>query len=322
MNTIEKALSKQKKLADIHPYHDEKNLKSHKTQVTKDNVKPTKNIFDELASKQTESEIDLSTVQANINEESKAEKKVSKKITLDLDNMNSFGYLVPNHNNENLNEEYRQIKRPLLNNIKGKSAHPIKNANVIQVTSSVQSEGKSFTAVNLALSFAIEMDFNVLLVDADTIKSSLSNTLFDKKELGLNDYLSGDIKELSELMFSTNIPKLSILPAGSRHKYSTELLNSENMDKLISEFSERYDNRIVIFDSPPLLQTNDARILSQKVGQVVFVVEQNKTEQNVVQNAIAILDPNIVIGVVMNKSLSSSHSGYYGYYGYGYGSSK
>jgi len=239
----------------------------------------------------------------------------SRTINIDLENLKHMGFLVPHGTNSVLNEEYRQIKRPLLNNMRGKSAHPIENANLLQVTSSLQGEGKTFTAINLALTFAMEMDLNVLLVDADVIKSSVTRTLINRTEKGLTDYLSGGVKELSEVLLATNIPKLKILPAGTRNQLSTELLNSQYMEQLIYEFSKRYDNRVVIIDSSPMLQTNEARILAHKVGQIVFVVEQNKTAQSAVKNALSLIDKDMVVGLVMNKSRTGRQGGYYGYYG-------
>jgi len=315
MNTIEKALKKRQKAASKH--------------VNKiEETKLSSNVFDQLAEQQkSHEESILSNIKVNEQINDIPEQKIqtnkvinkSKLIELNLKRLSHQGFLVPDSTNTILNEEYRQIKRPLLRNIRGKSAHPIENANIIQVTSSLQSEGKTFTAINLALSFAMEMDFNVLLVDADTIKSSISKTLFengklDGTELGLTNYLSGDVDDLSKIMLKTNIPKLNILPAGTRNHMSTELLNSEYMEKLITEFSQRYENRIVVMDSPPMLQTNDSRILAHKVGQIVFVVEQNKTEQSVVKNALSLLEPEMVVGLVLNKSRTTSQSGYYGYY--------
>ena len=329
MNTIEKALKKHQQNSSV---DDSPNTK----------VDPV--IFDKLAENQKQAKVaknnDLKTDQAfqdskNIktididkpdlisDKEQKITKNVSSLIDLDLEKMDHLGFLTPDSSNTILQEEYRQIKRPLLRNIRGKSAHPIKNANIIQVTSSLQSEGKTFTAINLALTFAKELDFNVLLVDADTIKSSMTRSLVNNKKitettLGLTDYLSGEVKDLSKLMLRTNIPKLNLLPAGSRNLLSTELLNSKYMEKLITEFSQRYKNRIVVIDSPPILQTNDARILAQKVGQIIFVVQQNKTGQSVVKDALSLLEPESVIALIMNKSRTGRKNEYYGYYGYGH----
>ena len=242
----------------------------------------------------------------------------SQKIEIDLERLNDMGFITSLESNTLLNEEFREIKRPLLQNIRGKSAHEIERANLIQVTSSLQGEGKTFTSVNLAIAIAMELDYRVLLVDADVIKSSISNTLGINTENGLTDYLQGDISNLSEVMLNTSIPKLSILPSGKRHDLSTELLNSDFMDNLFYELSSRYKDRVIIIDSPPLLETNESRVIAQKAGQIVFVVEHNKTTQSSIKNALSLLDPEMVIGLVMNKNRSGSRSSYYGY-GYGYG---
>ena len=237
----------------------------------------------------------------------------SKTVEIDTEYLINQGFLTPNDVKSEISEEFRQIKRPLLNNIRGKSAHPIKKANLIQVTSSLQGEGKTFNAINLAMAIAMEMDFKVLLVDADVIKPSIAKELNLVTDKGLVEYLSGEVTQLSEIMLNTNISKLTILPAGNQHNLTTELVSSDVMEHLFTELSERYSDRVVIIDSPPILQTNESIIISQKVGQIVFVVEQNSTAQSDVENAISKLDPNAVIGVVMNKSRSGETGSYYGY---------
>ncbi len=238
-------------------------------------------------------------------------------IDVDTKHLSDLGILVPDHENSVINEEFRRIKTPLLQNIKGKSAHPIRKANLIQVTSALQGEGKSFNAVNLAMSMAMELDFNVLLVDADVLKPSISNVLNIKTDKGLIDYLSGDVDNLSDVLLTTNIPKLTLLPAGIKHKLSVELFNSDVMLQLFDELSQRYSDRVVIIDSPPILQTNESSILAQNVGQIVFVIEQNTTAMIDVKNAISKLPSDAVIGLVINKSRSGKEDGYG--YGYGYG---
>ncbi len=237
----------------------------------------------------------------------------SQTVEIDIERLKSLGFMTSLESNTLLNEEFREIKRPLLQNIKGKSAHKIEKANLIQVTSSVQGEGKTFTSVNLAIAIAMEMDHTVLLVDADVIKSSVSKTLGIESETGLTDYLKGDVSNLSEVMLKTSIPKLSVLPAGSRQDLSTELLNSDFMDNLFNELSGRYKNRVVIIDSPPLLETNESRVIAHKVGQIVFVAEHNKTTQASIKSALSLLEPEMVIGLVINKNRSGSKS----QYGYG-----
>lgn len=328
MNTIEKAIKKQQELAaQQHDNHHDMDESLIQRQEATSQYQSSNDHHSSRAAIDNEQRIQSEAilqdvppqnsqqVEAAHSQEKKPLKNKSKRIILDINALNNMGYLVPNSTNTILNEEYRQIKRHLIKNIKGKNSQPIEKANIIQVSSAIHAEGKTFTAINLVLSLAMEMDFSILLVDADIIHSSCTKTLLNSTEPGLTDYLSGDIKDLSEVMLKTNIPKLTILPAGTRNLLSTELLSSDYMDKMIYEFSHRYSNRIVIFDSPPLLFANDARILAQKVGQMVFVVEQNKTEQSEVRNALALLDSDMVIGVVMNKSRSSLRGGFSGYYG-------
>ena len=246
--------------------------------------------------------------------------RTKRTITLELERLRQRGLLVPDTQRSRIREEYRHIKRPLLMNAAGKGATVAEYANVIMVTSANPGEGKTFTASNLALSIATERDQTVLLVDADLVRPSV-NKLFDfEAEMGLVDYLIEDSLKLSEVLLKTNIPSLTILPAGSSHHLSTELLGSGNMRVLVQEMSKRYSDRIVIFDSPPLLATSEASILAGLVGQVVMVVEAEKTRQSQVKEALALLDANTIVGFVLNKTRGPLADYYYGYgYGYGYG---
>jgi protein-tyrosine kinase len=313
MDTIEKALQKKNKsklldntVCDNITFD---NLADAKAKIKKDNEKQIE------TKQQIDNESIISIQERDVEEQSPVELKKSKLVEIDLEQLERMGFLSPKASNTLLNQEYRQIKRPLLNNIRGKSAHPIEHANIIQVTSSIQGEGKTFTSINLAIALAMEMDFSVLLVDADVIKASVTRILLNQNEQGLTDYLSGNVTDLSKVLLSTNIEKLKILPAGTQNQLSSELLNSKHMDDLLFEFSKRYENRIVIIDSPPILQTNESRILAHKVGQIVFVVEQNKTERNTVKSAIELIRDDAVVGLVMNKSRTSKSGSYYGYYG-------
>jgi receptor protein-tyrosine kinase len=153
-------------------------------------------------------------------------------------------------------------------------------------------------------------------VDADILRPSLNDVFGIDEKKGLSENLSGEVDSLSEVLLTTNIPKLTLLPAGKQHHLSSELFSSAQMDDLFSELSDRYHDRIIIIDSPPVLHTNEANILAKKVGQIVFVIEQNRTTQVQVKEALSQFDDNSVIGIVMNKSRTADSSDAYGYYGY------
>ena len=237
-------------------------------------------------------------------------------IEIDLQLMHEKGMLVPSSGRTTIAEEYRQIKRPLIKNIINQSANLGCEANLIMITSALPGEGKTFTAVNLAMSIAMELDHTCLLIDSDVAYPFL---LPRGKRKGLVDYLTDKSLELSDLMLRTNVPKLSILPVGQGENYATELLASGGMRDLAKELSERYHDRIIIFDSPPLLATTESRVLATLVGQVVVVVEALRTQQSAVKQAVEYLDHDKFISFILNKSRATAGHGYYYGYGKGYG---
>lgn len=234
--------------------------------------------------------------------------------TLEAQNM-----VTPSLNDTRQAEEYRQIKRPLLSNISGRRASTIDQGNVIMVTSALPGEGKTYTTINLAMSIATERDRSVLLVDCDVIKRSLSSLFGLQEHPGLIDFLDGSVAGLRDVIVSTDVPSLKILPAGHTDSYSTELLASDEMGRVMDEMAARYPDRIIIFDSPPLLMTSQSVVLTNHAGQILVVVEEGVTSQKAVLDAISKLDQNKVIGTVLNKrsrlSPGEQYGGYYGSYG-------
>lgn len=240
-----------------------------------------------------------------------------KLVELDLSRLKEAGLVDPRLAKVNrITEEFRRIKRPLLMNIRGEGASLVPNANMIMVSSALAGEGKTFTSINLAMSIAMEMDRTVLLVDADVAKPDVTARLGVEAEKGLIDVLLDDGLTLPDVLLRTDIPKLTLLPSGSRHVHSTELLASERMRQLTLELSSRYSDRIVIFDSPPLLLTSEARVLAGLMGQVVVVVEESITQQHAVKEAVESLKDNEIVCIVMNKGAHGASGEGYGYYGY------
>ena len=228
--------------------------------------------------------------------------------------------LIPgSHLGPDFSDEYRRIKRPLLANAFGKTAALVDRGNLILVTSAVPGEGKTHTAVNLALSIAQERDHTVLLVDCDVCKQGVSRKFGLANRPGLVELLESDSFTLGDALLRTDVPELSMLCAGKQHEYVTELLASQRMFSLVDEMVSRYDDRVIIFDGPPLLPTPQTHVLATLVGQVVFVIESGKTPQAVVEEAMELIPDDKATGLVMNKSegLSGRSGYYYGYYGPG-----
>lgn len=243
------------------------------------------------------------------------EGKTSRRLMLDLAKLEKMGFLTPETGRSQLAEEMRHIKRPLLLNAFGDQREAGSNLNLIMVTSSRPGEGKTYTSLNLAMSIAKERDKTVLLVDADVAKPGVTRILGMESAKGLVEYLLDDDLDLPDVMMKTNVPNLRFIPAGRRHIHSTELLTSENMKQLTEELATRYPDRVVIFDSPPLLATSEALVVTELVGQIVMVVEAEKTSKEEVQEALSLIGENKILGLVLNKSRGSFGTDYYGYYG-------
>ena len=248
---------------------------------------------------------------------------VSRHVNLDFTALAAANILTPNAPRSLLGDQFRVIKRPLLRNAMGKGASKLANGNLIMVTSALAGEGKSFTAVNLAMSIATELDHTVMLVDADVARPSVSRMLGLTAESGagdgsgLLDVLDGRI-EMASVLLRTNVEKLTVLPSGTQHARATELLASEAMTRLLDELGRRYADRIIIFDSPPLLLTTEARVLATHMGQVVVVVQAERTLQADVQGALATIESCPVRLLLLNRAQATAEGGYG--YGYGYGS--
>lgn len=246
-----------------------------------------------------------------------------KTVEIDLARLQNLGFLTPLTPRSQLADELRIIKRPLISNAVGKGAELVSQGNLIMVTSAVPGEGKTFTSINLAISMAMELDTTVLLVDADVAKPSVLNALGLPPSPGLLDVVSKDSLDISGMILKTNIDKLSILPSGTQHPRATELLASESMVRLLDDMGNRYQDRIIIFDSPPLLMTTESRELATHMGQIVLVVGAEKTMHTQVKQALAMIDSCPVKMLTLNRARPGPLDRYgYGYgqgYGYGYG---
>lgn len=250
----------------------------------------------------------------------------SQRVELDLDRLSASNLVTPAAPRSLVADQFRVIKRPLISNAMGKGSAAPARANLIMVTSAVAGEGKSFTSVNLAMSIAAELDNTVMLVDADVARPSLPRMLGVPEGPGLLDLLDGS-SEMANVLLKSNIDKLTIMRSGTPHARATEMLASDAMRHLLEDISKRYPDRIIIFDSPPLLLTTEARALAMNMGQIVVVVHAGKTLQTDVQRALSTIEACPLKLMLLNQIRAPAHEasgfGYgYGYGGYGYGREK
>lgn len=236
-------------------------------------------------------------------------------LKLDKEKMRSLALLLPDMGNTGLAEQYRKLKHPLLRKI-GSAKGTSLPTNMIMVTSALEGEGKSYTATNLALSIAMELDHTALLIDVDSRKNSVAELLGVTADRGLTNYLGSDAVGVKDIIYSTDIPKLKIIPAGDPELFSTESATSTKMKQFLVELSSRYSDRVIILDTPPLMLSAIAKVLAYMVGQVVMVVEAEKTPITVIEEATNHLEAERFSGFILNKTnLAGSTESLYGSYG-------
>lgn len=249
----------------------------------------------------------------------KLHKRNPKVAKIDIPGLMARKILTPQTKRNRTLEEIRLIKRMVLSRRWDEGDRP---GNTIIVTSALPSEGKTTTAINLAMSIAAEEDLRVLLVDADFIRADALRQLGVSAQKGLIDVLENPRMDVSDVMLNTDIDKLTLIPSGQLHERCTELLASSRMHELISELANRYEDRILIFDSPPILATTESVVLSSHMGQVVVVVQAGRTSRESVQSALELIDERQRVGLVLNRATARfgkvGFGAYYDSYYYGY----
>jgi receptor protein-tyrosine kinase len=243
--------------------------------------------------------------------------KPKRSVNIDLARLAAMEYLVPSQGPSTLAEEMRVIKRPIIQNARAAASAPgdgPQRANLVLVTSALPGEGKTYFAMNLAMSIAMEVDHSVLLIDGDVMRPTMLTRYGLEPQRGLMDLLSDSKVEIADVELQTNVPSLSLLPAGSANAATTELLASQAMGHLLDELAMSDPNRMVIFDAPPLLVTTAARVLASRVGQVVVIVEADKTPRQDVEKAFETLEECPIVLSVLNRSTAPGNSNAFGYY--------
>ena len=229
-----------------------------------------------------------------------ARRRAARQFAVDRNHLRNLSLITPDDKRTPLAESFRRIKREILANIENQKpgAPP---SNLVLVTSALAGEGKTFCATNLAISMALERDRTVLLVDADVANPSVPRTLGLKAEAGLMEILLDRHVNVEDVLWQTDIGGLTVLPAGTAHQHATELLASDAMRGLLRDMAERHPDRIVVFDSPPLLAASEAGALASQVGQIVVVVEAGKTSEATLKHALGRIDAGRVTGLLLNK---------------------
>ena len=205
-------------------------------------------------------------------------------------------------------EEYRKLKSIVVKLTKGAVFH-----NTLMVTSTLGGEGKSITALNLAIALAQEYDNTVLFIDADLRRSSAGAYLGVQSEPGLTDCLTNGAN-FGKAVVKTGIGKLSILPAGGKVSNPVELLSSVRMKEFLKEVKHRYPDRYVIIDTPPVFYFAEAHAIASVVDGVIFVVREGHVPLHNLKESLNMLKDANILGVVYNDVEVNRNSSYHYYY--------
>ena len=227
---------------------------------------------------------------------------------IDRDALAQGGFLLPEGPVTVMSEEFRLLKRDLLAQLRDNP-----RGNRILVCSPNSGEGKSFCAINLALSLAAEKDLEILLVDADFGSPSIPQSLGLNPGPGLMDALADPMIAIEDCIVRTDLPSLSVLSAGQRSNNDTEYLTSSRTQHLLARLTEGRPERVLIFDSPPLLGASPAAVLAGHAAIALLVVQADRTSESAVREAAALLKGGVQVRLLLNAArfTTGRHFGHY-----------
>ncbi|MEJ7926541.1 AAA family ATPase [Sphingobium sp. AN641] len=228
---------------------------------------------------------------------------------IDREKLVEGGYILPDDQATALSEEFRIVKRDLIAQLAGNP-----RGNRVLVCSAHSGEGKTFCAINLALSLAAEKDRDVLLVDADFGKPGIPEALGLSSGPGLMDALTDPTVQIEDCVLRTDLPSLAILPAGQRSNADTEFLASARTAILLDRLTQGRPDRIVIFDSPPLLAASPAAVLASHAAVALLVVRADRTGESALRDAAGMLKGGVQVQLILNAVQFSATGRRFGSY--------
>ena len=225
-----------------------------------------------------------------------------RRVRLRFGELRKSGMITPDNMMSGISHEYRSIKRKLLSKARDPKTRAIVN-NLVMITSALPGEGKTFTAVNLALSLAAERDLHVLLIDGDVIHPSVKDLFEQTDGKGLIDLLNGGSANISDVIHRCDdIPNLSVIFAGAPDRAVPELVSSHKMWDICVDISTRYNDRIIIIDSPPTLASTEPANMAMHVHQIIMVVAAGQADRTQLQSALESISACRNVSLLFNKA--------------------
>jgi capsular exopolysaccharide synthesis family protein len=224
--------------------------------------------------------------------------KRTKKLEVEIDYLRK-NRILTGDDNDVVSDAYKVLRTKVLQRMRQNKW------NSLAVTSPTGENGKTLTAINLAISLSKEVNQTVLLVDFDLRQPHIGKYFSSSELPGISDYIDGD-KEVAELLFNPSIERMVVLPGNKAYNNSSEMLSSPKMQALVKELKSYYESRIVIFDLPPVLLCDDVLAFSPWVDSTILVAEDGKNKKEELRRAFQLMDQSKLIGTVLNKSFEDS----------------
>ncbi len=244
------------------------------------------------------------------------DREKSRQVGLDFRVLRQNGMITPDNMASAISNEFRGIKRKLLQKARDPDSRAAVN-NLVMVTSSLPGEGKTFTATNLAISLAAERGMQVLLIDADVIRPSIGNMFKAVPREGLLDLLTGEASRVADVMCRcAEVPNLAVIFSGRADVHSPELIASARMADFCKDISTRYPDRMVIIDTPPVLASPEPATLASYVHHLIMVVAADQTDRHQLRKALESVASCKNISLLFNKAPKWNEAEYAPYYGY------
>ena len=261
-------------------------------------------------------DIPSKTVSAESRARAKSSAFTRQKQIIDQDRLVEHGFIQPDGTITEVSEEFRIVKRQVLRAAFGEGAH--QRGHYVLINSAHPSDGKTWCAINLAISLSAEQDIEVVLADADFGKPTICERLGLVAGAGLMDALVDPDLAVEDLVIPTSIPNLAVLPAGKQVRNDTEFLASERTAQVLERLGAGHPRRIMIFDSPPALAASPASELARHVGQTIMIVRADRTSEAALRDAVSLISACSDIKLLLNGVKFSSSGRLFGsYYGKG-----
>lgn len=213
---------------------------------------------------------------------------------LSKEELQRSGIIHPSMEDVDVVSAFRNLRTSLLNKMEQYNS-------TLMVTSIVPDGGASFVATNLAAAFTFDHQKTAMLIDCNFQDSSLADKFDLDLKYGLKDFITGKVNDISQIVYSTGIQRLRLIPSGNEESDLVEFFTGERMYSFLSEVRSRYSNRIIIIDSPPILDSADTKILAELADYILLVVPYKGVTTNLINRTLNSIDKTKIVGMILNK---------------------